>query len=216
MGTNNTEDSRAQGGNPTIPESDSLDHEVNSDEGNDSESIRRLREVSLENKQFRKSNAALKRELADLKAQVDSINESTAEKNQEYKKLYETSKAKLAEAEKTLNQTRNGFAFKLLKSDITSRATAMGCKNPDALVKLMGEDLSAIELELKGSDLSYDSDSVKSVVEKAFKEHSYLFEKKAPRIADNDPSINHKFNLEGSSDFQSSDELIAALRAKGL
>lgn len=128
-----------------------------------------------------------KKSLAARLAAFEAKEKEQLEKNGEFQKLYEEAKAKLAEVETQRKSERATFAYQTVASQFKAEAAKLGCKRLDALEKLVDLDELAAHV---GSNYVVEDKALKSFVEKAQKDHDYLFAKEAPGFRDAPPANN--------------------------
>lgn len=106
-------------------------------------------------------------------------------KSGKFQELYEAEKAAREKLEKEAREERAVFAYTSVASQVKSEALKLGCMRPDALERLLDLD----ELSGKvGKNFVVDQDALKAFVEKAAKDHDYLFKKEAAGFRDAPPS----------------------------
>lgn len=72
----------------------------------------------------------------------------------------------------------------------------MGCQNPRDLINLMAADKDFEALDYDEDTLRVSGDSLKTLLEKAREERSYLFGKPAPNIQSGVPATPEKKDLD--------------------
>lgn len=117
-------------------------------------------------------------EVAELKAQLDSISQKEMEAQGKFKEMNDQLKKQVAEKDSKLKNMFQEFGTKTLKGSFQAEAKGAGCVDPDALYKLV--DLSTVEI---GDDFSFNSDQLKGLISESQKSRPYLFKKDV---------VNHK------------------------
>lgn len=117
-------------------------------------------------------------EVAELKAQLDSISQKEMESQGKFKEMNDTLKKQVAEKDAKLKNMFQEFGTKTLKGSFHAEAKGAGCVDADALYKLV--DLSDVEI---AEDFSFNSDQLKTLITESQKSRPYLFKKDV---------VNHK------------------------
>lgn len=121
-----------------------------------------------------------------LESELQALKEEKMRSEGKTKELADTYKAKYEEAQKSLEETRNKFAWNALTNTIKAHSQKHGCKDPDGFIKLLeDEDLKRIEV---GEDFSIDTATLDSVFEDYKNKRSYIFESPRKPVANGNPT----------------------------
>lgn len=118
-----------------------------------------------ESKKHKEAAQLAKKEAAELRAKLESIEKAKAEEQGKYKELFEKSEA-------SRQEMMQKVAKATIKSKIGELATKKGCQNLDALLKLGNSSLLEFDIdsgEVNGADL---------YIEDAMKNFDFLFSSK--------------------------------------
>jgi len=152
--------------------------------------------------------------LGKLKSQTDKMKAmeeelgslKNAKLTQEGKKdeLIESLKDQLA----SVKQKESDLGWKIVSSQVGIEAAKRGCVNPEALMKLV--DFGSVGVN--ADSFSIASDDVNLILDKAMKDHSYLF--KPTKTGPKDGGISSGFNSDGGKSFKdmSTKELLEAYK----
>lgn len=122
-------------------------------------------------------------DFAEMKAQLDKIEQEKLETQGKFKELNESLKKQLADRDERLKSVVKEFGSKTLKNSFVQEAQKAGCVDPDALYKLV-----SLETVNIGDDFSFDEEQLKSVITESQKNKSYLFKKDASAPKDATPN----------------------------
>jgi hypothetical protein len=126
----------------------------------------------------------------ELEAQLRQREEEELEKKGNYEELLARAREEANKFKDELKAHQQKYAWKTLTSKIELKAKEMGCKDPTKLIRLMDDsDLKSIQI---GEDLSIDSESLESVLEKAKKENDFLFGDSAKKFVNGTPTQTPK------------------------
>lgn len=150
----------------------------------------RVQELSAENKRRKESERALKTQLDEISAQLKASQEKEMNEQGKFKDAYEKTKAELEDERKGRQKDKSTFAYRTVSQQLAAEATKLGCLNAQALVKIATADGLIDELEISQDTFEIDSNSMKSVLERAQKENPFLFGKPTPKLADGTPGVN--------------------------
>jgi chromosome segregation ATPase len=169
----------------------------------------RLVEVSAENKKFRESNKALKAQMDDLSSKFSKLNEERMKEQGNYQEAWTKTKSELEAERDARKREKQAYAYKVVSSQLEAEAAKTGCLNPQAFVKVAKADGLINDLEVN-DEFEVDPNSLKSTMEKAQKEYSFLFGKPTPSVRDGVPSGNQQIKPLQKSDLanQSMDKLL--------
>lgn len=108
-------------------------------------------------------------ELAQLKDKLAKIEEEKLLKDQDKEKVISHLQKEATKYKSEVNKVRSQYAYKEVTNQIKTEALKQGCINPDKLIKLLPEeDLKTLTVD---EEFRVDQESLKSIIEKAKKEH---------------------------------------------
>lgn len=151
------------------------------------EYAKRLVEISAENKKFRETNKSLKAQMDEIQGKLKTITEEQLKAQGNYQEAFTKTKAELETEREARKRDRGAYAFKVVSSQLETEAAKAGCLNPQALVKIASAEGLINDLEVNEA-FEVDQQSLKTAIEKAQKEHHYLFGKQTPSVKDGVPT----------------------------
>ena len=107
--------------------------------------------------------------------------------------LVDALKKQLESERETRTKEREDFAWQVLGSQIRSAAQAVGCADPDLLLKV--GDFKSVSVN---DDFTVDNDQLRIAIEDTIKKHPVLSKKPTPSVKDAPPNTN--VNLDGRRD----------------
>lgn len=167
----------------------------------------RLMSVSSEAKKYRQEKALLKQELEQIKEQFGELKKHSLESSGDFKKLYETERAKREEAENQYKSQVGKYALNVIQSTVKEQLLSSKCQRPDAILKLSAERIRSFELD---EDFKPSADEVKALVEEAAKDYPEWFKQETPKLKDGFPMGKHP---EKPVDNLTTEEIMARLTA---
>lgn len=158
------------------------------------EYAKRVQELAAENKRRKESERALKAQLDDISKKLQEKETKEVEEQGKWKDAYEKIKAELESTKTQAKQKESTFAFKTVSGQFAAEAAKAGCLNPTALTKLATAEGLLNDLEIS-DEFEVSQESLKAAIEKAQKEHHYLFGKTTPAVRDGVPGGKTKSAL---------------------
>lgn len=136
------------------------------------ETVKNPEAVLAKNRELLGERRVMASELAELKAQMKTINDEKlmAEGNKD--EVITSLRGELDTIKKTSKEKEDAFNRNTVFSQIKEAAAKKGCKNPDALLKLMStDDLNTIEVY---DDYKVNTEDLNRVLEKTDKDYSEI------------------------------------------
>jgi hypothetical protein len=176
------------------------------------EYARRLIEVSAENKKFRDRTKTAQAEHDKALAELTALREERAKEQGQYKSMYDELKVKYESESQQRKKDRAAYAYQTVTSQFAAEAAKAGCTRVEDLIKLAAADGLISELQASEDDFSVTQDSLKSALEKAQKQYSYLYARSTPGVRDGVPNTKQSQAATKDLTGKSVDELIAMAR----
>lgn len=202
-------DAEAKSGTPNPAESGTTDDSKVTVDRPAEEYAKRLMEVSAENKKFREKNKQSQEQFDKLQSDLQALREEKAKEQGQYKQMYEELKGKYESETTDRKRDKAAFAFKTVTSQFAAEAAKAGCTKVDDLIKLATADGIISELEVSEEDFSVTQESLKSALEKAQKQYSYLYGRSTPGVRDGVPNTKPTAGAKKDLSTMKMDDLIA-------
>lgn len=179
-----SEETQPESGHETVTESgDAQEIKVNRSA---EDYAKRVVELSAENKRFRESNKTMKNQMSDLETRVKEYSEKSLKEQGKFQEAYEATKKDLESERAKRTQEKQAYAYKVVSSQLGTEAAKLGCLNTDALIKLASAEGLINDLEVD-ENFEVSQESLKVALDKAQREHHYLFGKPTPSVKDGVP-----------------------------
>lgn len=172
------------------------------------------RQAGQEAKKTRQALAQVKKELEDEKRRVESVEAETMKAKGDHESAWKKEKMMREAIETEYKSFKAKSAFQAVSSQFEREAMKRGCVDPKALTTLASAH-GVLEDLMVDDDLSVSPDSLKTAIERAEKDWTYLFSKRAPQFRDGVPATSSTVTNKQPeySKMKSADEIIAWARA---
>lgn len=170
----------------------------------------RVKELANENEKRKLKERKLKEELDGVQAKLKAIEDSKLQEQGQFKEAFEKAKKEAEELKTQTKKMQATYAYKVVTSQVKEEAIKAGCVDPDAFIKLATANGFLDNLE-PDEDFNVKSEEVKSIVEKAQKNMTYLFGKTAPSVKDGIPAKPQSGNSLDKMTLQQKLEKLASL-----
>ena len=198
----NTQDGSA------APESVSSAHDqVNDDASSSASSVESVSPEVLRKAVSREKR--LKAELAEMQERVQEIENGKLQAEGKKDELIDKLKKSLLDKDKQLKSTVGNFAYSQVRSQLSAQAASLGCRDVEALSKLV--DLDSVEVSHE--NFKADPDQLSMVLDEAKSKYPYLFQKAGANLGSHIPNSDVLADSAPSNDLTklSEDELLARL-----
>lgn len=163
---------------------------------------------------FRKSVEAEKnarKRAQELESRVQDFERKELEAKGQYEKLVQQLKEENETLKTNVKKERETYLWERVTSGIKTEALKAGCHNPDKLIKLLDRnDFEALQADADGYNLRQES--LMSLIEKAKKENSFLFNASTVKINDVSPSSRVETKQEKTINELSKEEILKQLK----
>jgi hypothetical protein len=126
--------------------------------------------------------------LTETEKELQALREADLKRKGKVDELLSAKEKRIQELEQTLANTGKQYSWSVLTGEIKREAIKSGCKDPDKLIKLMGDDDLKKLSENIGENFEIASEPLKEVIEKNRKENYFLFSDSNKKIVNGNPS----------------------------
>lgn len=173
----------------------------------------RVKELANENEKRKLKERKLKESLDEVEAKLKAIEDSKLQEQGQFKEAFEKAKKESEELKTQNKKLQATYAYRVVTAQVKEEAIKAGCVDPDAFIKLASANGLLNDLE-PDDDFNVKSEDVKSIVEKAQKNMTYLFGKQAPSVKDGIPSKPQAGNPLDKMTLQQKLEKLASMTPK--
>jgi len=148
------------------------------------QAIEKLRAAAAENKRYRQSKAEIKAEKDAIETRLKELEEKAEKEKGNYKDLYAKTKEELQTERERYKGQLGTYARKVVHSSIREKLLESKCSRPDAVLKLMGEQIAELDID---DQFTPNKEGVEEIAAQAMKDFPEWFKSETPKFNDGAP-----------------------------